>query len=78
MTLQPVARQFLRRVIPPDIPLKEYWSAGLHIYGPKPFVPSEALAYIYPEDAAQAQGERNYRSLDDAQAQANSPGRVCH
>ena len=52
MTLQPVARQFLRRAIPPDIPLKEYWSAGLHIYGPKPFVPSEALAYIYPEDAA--------------------------
>ena len=49
------------------------WGAG-----PRPFVPSEALAYIYPEDAAQAQGERNYRSLDDAQAQANSPGRVCH
>ena len=34
--------------------------------GPRPFVPSEALAYIYPEDAAQAQAKRDYRSLEDA------------
>ena len=30
-----------------------------------PFSPSEALAYAYPEDAAHAQGERDFRSYSD-------------
>lgn len=30
------------------------------------FIPSEALAFVYPEDRAMASGERNFRSLEDA------------
>lgn len=35
-------------------------------------VPSEALDFVYPEDAAVASGERNYRTLDEAHEEEES------
>ena len=34
-------------------------------FRPRSFVPSAALAFVYPEDEAAASAERNYRTLED-------------